>query len=55
MNSSFKVGLLQRQAKHTADLWVVGAVGQLCDLLLQIADSSPGWGQVLTSSQYSIA
>ena len=41
-----KVVLLQRQAKHTADLWVVGAVSQLCDLLLQIADSSPGWGQV---------
>merc|ERR1712032_735912 len=41
------VGLLQRQAKHTADLWVVGAISQLCDLLLQIADSSPGWGQNL--------
>ena len=41
------VVLLQRQAVHSPDHWVVGAVGQLADLLLQVADSSPGWGQNL--------
>lgn len=41
------VVLLHRQAAHSTDSWVVGALGQLADLLLALADSSPGWGQNL--------
>jgi len=38
--------LLQRQSAYSSDhAWVVGALMQFCDVLLQIAESSPGWGQ----------
>jgi len=39
--------LLQRQVQHSTDSWAVGQLGQLCELLLQLADCSPGWGQNL--------
>ena len=41
------VVLLQRQAQYSTDQWVVGALGQFTQILLQLADSSPGWGQNL--------
>ena len=38
--------LLHRQSVYSSDqVWVVGALVQFCDVLLIIADSSPGWGQ----------
>ena len=38
--------LLQRQSAYSTDqAWVVRALVQFCDVLLTIADSSPGWGQ----------
>jgi hypothetical protein len=38
--------LLQRQAAYSPDqAWVVGALTQFCHVLLNIAESSPGWGQ----------
>ena len=41
------VVLLQRQAQYSTDQWVVGALAQFTQILLQLADSSPGWGQNL--------
>ena len=38
--------LLQRQSAYSSDqVWVAGALVQFCDVLLNIAESSPGWGQ----------
>ena len=38
--------LLQRQSAYSPDQgWVAGALVQFCDVLLNIAESSPGWGQ----------
>jgi len=40
------VVLLQRQSAYSTDqAWVVSALVQFCDVLLTVADSSPGWGQ----------